>query len=257
MNIIIDYLIYYKLQIKTNCFLKGFMDLKKNVIMLLKAVLIIAFAEFVIMLLFSLVDHHLNQALEIILDSLILSVVTVPVIYIWVIKPHIKEEKKLSNELTKTNHLLHQLYDSADAIVAIIEADGTMSMINKYGQNLTGYSDKEIASVPYFWFDKFIPSDIRPDIKAIIDSMITTEDEFIQRKINAWIDKDGKERIFEWSNSLIVNEINSDSAKLVTIGIDITDRINSERITQENKILSIEKSIADKANNLTFAPKSK
>ena len=115
--------------------------------------------------------------------------------------------------------LFFQVLESIDAVVATIERDGTMSYINRFGCDLTGCSARETASRPYFWFDRFIPSDIRPDIRQIIDNMSDSET-FVSRKVNPWIDRNGEHRMIEWANSVIRTPDNG--LKLVTVGIDIT-----------------------------------
>ncbi len=162
----------------------------------------------------------------------------------------LENEKKLNAQIEASRSLFQQLYDSIDAIVAVIEKDGTMSMINKYGEELTGYSAKEISSEPYFWFDHFIPATIRPDIMEIIQSM-KSSGTLISKKVNPWVDKDGNTHMIQWSNSLIKDK-NQDAA-IVTVGIDITDKVEAERIAKENQRLIDEKTLAEKSNQAKSA----
>ena len=143
-------------------------------------------------------------------------------------------------EITESQTLLESIYNSNASIIATITPDGVMNSINKYGEEFTGYTQKEIASKPYFWFDKFIPSDSQPDIKEILESMRNSK-MLIAKKRNPWINKDGEERMIEWSNSLVLGP-NKDIKYLSTIGIDITEQVEQE------KELIIAKEKAQKAN---------
>ncbi|MDN5128605.1 PAS domain S-box protein [Aliarcobacter butzleri] len=143
-------------------------------------------------------------------------------------------------EITESKELLESIYNSNASIIATITPDGVMNSINKYGEEFTGYTKEEIASKPYFWFDKFIPGDVQPDIKQILESMKNSKT-LIAKKRNAWINKDNQERMIEWSNSLVLDP-NGDVKYLSTIGIDI-----SEQVEQEKEII-IAKEKADKAN---------
>lgn len=143
-------------------------------------------------------------------------------------------------EITESKELLESIYNSNASIIATITPEGIMNSINKYGEEFTGYTQEEIASKPYFWFEKFIPGDVQPDIKQILESMKNSKT-LITKKRNPWINKDGEERMIEWSNSLVLDP-NGDVKYLSTIGIDITEQVEQE------KELIIAKEKADKAN---------
>lgn len=143
-------------------------------------------------------------------------------------------------EITESKELLESIYNSNASIIATITPEGIMNSINKYGEEFTGYTQEEIASKPYFWFEKFIPGDVQPDIKQILESMKNSKT-LIAKKRNPWINKDSEERMIEWSNSLVLDP-NGDVKYLSTIGIDITEQVEQE------KELIIAKEKADKAN---------
>ena len=143
-------------------------------------------------------------------------------------------------DITESKELLESIYNSNASIIATITPEGVMNSINKYGEEFTGYSQNQIASKPYFWFDKFIPGDVQPDIKQILESMKDSKT-LIAKKRNPWINKNGQERMIEWSNSLVLDP-NGNVKYLSTIGIDITEQVEQE------KELIIAKDEADKAN---------
>lgn len=141
--------------------------------------------------------------------------------------------EKLSNEIIEEKKLLKTILDSSNAIIATIDKNGVMRNINKYGCNFVGYTQEEISSKPYFWFDKFIPSKIKPDIKNLIE-VIEQEHKVISTKTNPWIDKNGVERSIEWSNSLIYN-LKNEIEGIITVGIDISEKQRKEIELREEK----------------------
>ncbi len=152
----------------------------------------------------------------------------------------ITELKALQQTLDEERLLFKSIFDSAGAVIATIQPDGTMDRINRYGEELTGYSEEEIASKPYFWWEHFIPNELKPDIQSIIESI---DNGLIAKKENAWIGKDGQEHIIEWSNTLIHNP-DGTPAYLTTVGIDITEKSiaqrEADRLNRELKKLNSE-----------------
>lgn len=141
--------------------------------------------------------------------------------------------EKLSNEIIEEKRLLTTILDSSNAIIATIDKNGVMTNINKYGCDFVGYTQEEISSKPYFWFDKFIPSTIKPDIKHLIEA-IEKEHKIVSTKTNPWIDKNGVEKSIEWSNSLIYN-LKNEIEGIITVGIDISEKQKKEIELREEK----------------------
>ncbi len=138
----------------------------------------------------------------------------------------ISAEKKLQTALLAEKNFFPTIADCANAIITIIEPDGTMSMLNHYAQQITGYTQAEVASEPYFW-RRFLTDAMRKKVETIfkharqkkVDSQCT----------NAWLSKSGEEHMFEWANSVVRH--NDGSFKfMLSIGIDIT---NSEHKQKE------------------------
>lgn len=148
--------------------------------------------------------------------------------------------KTLQDDIQKRNELEHRLIaeknfvstivKNANTIIAVIRADGTMSLLNEYGQKFVGYTQEEVASEPYFW-SRFLDPQIQPKLFAIIENAHKGE---MQRQYkNSWISRYGEERMFEWSNALVSKEDGS-LDYIFTIGIDVTE---SERTKQEFKTI--------------------
>lgn len=127
---------------------------------------------------------------------------------------------ELEDKLTFAKNINRTLVESANAIIAVIDRNGVMVNINPYGERFCGYSQEEIASEPYFW-SRFLPSQMRDKVTGIISN--AREGNIIESFQNAWVSKEGDERMFEWSNALVKDE-NGQMQYVTTIGIDITEQ---------------------------------
>lgn len=140
------------------------------------------------------------------------------------LKEDILKRNELENKLTYEKSINKTLIESANAIIAIMDKHGVMININPYGENFTGYSQQEIASEPYFW-SRFLPIPMQDKVIGIIEN--AREGNITSSFQNAWISKNGNERMFEWSNALVLDD-NGAMQYVTTIGIDITEQKERE-----------------------------
>lgn len=157
----------------------------------------------------------------------------------------ISEMKYLENILEEEKLLLKTILDSSNAIIATIDKKGVMTNINKYGAELVGYTQEEIASKPYFWFEKFLLSNDKPSIKTIIEAL-EKQGPIVSTRTNPWIDKNGEQRPIEWSNSLLYGA-NNKVEGLITVGIDVTEKHKKELelIEEKNKFQQLVNNATD------------
>ncbi|MDD3468087.1 MAG: PAS domain S-box protein, partial [Campylobacterales bacterium] len=130
------------------------------------------------------------------------------------------EKRLLLKQISEEKEFANNVIESANAIVAVIDKDGVMTRVNKYTENFTGYTEKEIASEPYFWA-RFIPKAFRDKVISVFEESKTGK--IKNRYENKWVSKDGTEITFDWSNTLITND-KGEMDYLVTIGYDIEDK---------------------------------
>ena len=132
----------------------------------------------------------------------------------------ITEQKNLEQQIENDRNFISSIIDNANSIIAVIDSNGVMFKLNQYGLNFTGYSQEEIASVPYFW-KRLLCETLQDKVVEIIDNakkgLITKSFQ------NEWISKSGEKRIFEWSNTLILKPDGS-MDYLITIGVDVTEQ---------------------------------
>lgn len=116
--------------------------------------------------------------------------------------------------------------DVAGVMLLLLNPDQTVSMINKKGCEILGYSESEIVGSN--WFDKFIPERMRDEIKGVFDKVISGRLETVEFYGNPIIAKDGSERYISWHNSLIKNT-DGKVINILSSGEDVTERRKTEQ----------------------------
>ncbi|WP_428017542.1 PAS domain S-box protein [Arcobacter sp.] len=140
--------------------------------------------------------------------------------------------KELEKQIIKDRDFISTIIDNSNAIIAVINSDGVMFKVNKYAQEFLGYTQEEIASVPYFW-SRFLNENIKDKVVDIINE--AKKGNIVKNFKNSWISKNDEERVFEWSNMLVQKEDGS-MDYLATIGIDISKKeFNQKQILEQKQ----------------------
>ena len=133
--------------------------------------------------------------------------------------------------LKKEKNFISTIIDNANSIIAVINKDGVMTKINKYGEDFVEYSQSEIASEPYFW-KKFLP--IENQDTALWFSEDIDQNILTKSFQNSLVSKKGVKKIFEWSNTLVKKE-DGTIDYLLLIGLDITEQAKQSLLIEEQK----------------------
>lgn len=131
-------------------------------------------------------------------------------------------EKRMTEEALREQRDRAQKYlDVAGVVLVVLESDGVVSLINKKGCNLLGYSEEEIIGKN--WFDNFIPKNVVPSVKDVHDKLMAGEVEPVESFENPILTKTGEERLILWHNTVLRDEEGRITATLSS-GEDITER---------------------------------
>lgn len=144
--------------------------------------------------------------------------------------------KELEKQIIKEKDFISNIIDNSNVIVSIIDTNGIMFKVNKFAQEFTGYTQEEIASVPFFW-TKFLPKSFDSKVN---DIMKEAKKGNINRYYKlSWFSKSSEEKVFEWSNTLVKKEDGS-MDYLISIGIDVTEKeIIQKKILQQKEELEL------------------
>jgi len=137
---------------------------------------------------------------------------------------------------------IRKYFDLIGAIVVVLDLRGNVRFINGFGCSLLEYDSNEI--IGRNWFDNFIPSRIRRELKEVFSRIISTRDGVKKYHYyeNPVLTKSGRERVIAWNNILIESKDGQIFGTLST-GLDITERA---------KLDTMEKAFEEKLSILNY-----
>jgi PAS domain S-box-containing protein len=138
----------------------------------------------------------------------------------------ITDEHELQKQIMYEKNFVSSIIDSANAVVAVIDSNGVMIKLNSYAQEFSGYTQEEISSEPYKW-KTLLPLEVQDRVIGIVEN--AKHGNIIKSHQNVWVSKNGEERMFEWSNTLVKKDDGS-MDYLATIGIDVTQKEEHKKI---------------------------
>lgn len=128
------------------------------------------------------------------------------------------------SELTHERDFIHVLLDTAQAIILTQDRYGRILLLNKHGESLTGYTRDELVGKN---FVSLVESTTLPANFLSKLGDVALKKQFLLKHESTLIAKNNESRTIEWLHS----HLDSDSdrtQKLLSVGIDITDRKNTE-----------------------------
>jgi len=168
----------------------------------------------------------------------------------------ITERKKAEEEIVKARKQAEQYLNIAGVMLAIVNADENITMINKRGCEILGYKEEELIGKD--WFDTLVPKRIRGAIREVFHKLMAGDIEPVEYYENPLLTKDGEERLVLFHNTVTVNP-NGEIAGVLFSAEDITDRRRAEEALRESEqkhrlFLENFDGIAYQASPLTFRP---
>ena len=143
--------------------------------------------------------------------------------------------KKAEEALRREKDWREQYLNIAGVMLAIVNADEKITMINKKGCEILGYKEKELIGKN--WFDLLVPQRIRDEVKDVFHKLMAGDIRPVEYYENPLLTKDGEERLIAFHNAVI----RGPNDKIVVVlfsAEDITERKKTEEaLTQERNLL--------------------
>ncbi len=144
------------------------------------------------------------------------------------LKNEIIERGKIQSILREERDLAEGMIDTAQAIILVLDQNARIVRINKYMEELSGYTQEEVKGKD--WIKTFLPDNDQERIQEVFNEAIINKP--TRGNMNPIVTKNGKERMIEWYDKTL-KDANGETAGLLAIGHDVTERILTEKSSSE------------------------
>ena len=147
-------------------------------------------------------------------------------------------------ELYRQRRFAEKLLETAEAIVLVLDPQGSVIRANPYLLETTGYQLEEVIGAD--WFEVFIPERCRAEIRNVF---LQTVNQMKTRGIlNPIVAKDGRECEIRWSNSTLRDE-NGVTTAVLAVGLDVTDFVAAQgKVLQNERLAAIGETVTGLAH---------
>ena len=144
----------------------------------------------------------------------------------------ITERKRAEEALREERDRAQNYLDIAGTMLAVVDADEKVSMINRKGCEILGYSEEEITGEN--WFDILVPERHREEVRGVFRQLMAGEVKPVAYYENPLLNKNGEERSIAFHNTVLEDEDGSICAVLFSAE-DITERKQAEEALRESE----------------------
>ena len=154
----------------------------------------------------------------------------------------ITEEKRIVEELEKSEEKFRVLIETANDLIFSLDNYGYFKLVNKSGALSLGYSNEEMIGKHFL---EFVDEDNKSEIAVAFQNILTTEE--VTNFESVFIDRFGSKLVFEIQARS--TKKNDDITGMIAIGRDITERRKDEiklkelnsKLIEANRINQIER----------------
>ena len=133
--------------------------------------------------------------------------------------------KRAEQTLEEAKERAENYLNIAGVMLATVDADETISMMNQKGRELLGYEHKEL--VGRNWFDLLVPEGTRGEVRRVFGMLMANEIKSVEYYENPLVKKNGEERLFSFHNT-VVRDKTGNIVSVLFSAEDITERKRTE-----------------------------
>lgn len=127
-----------------------------------------------------------------------------------------------------------QYLDIVEVVFLTLDADGAVSLINRKGCNLLGYSEQELLGKD--WFETCIPEAERESLRKYFDSFMSGEEAVPELHENGVVTRNGEFRYIRWRNA-VLREASGRIVGVLSSGEDISEQKKIEAEIRDSREL--------------------
>ncbi len=144
----------------------------------------------------------------------------------------ITERVKAGEALKKERDTAQKYLDIAGVMLAVLDVNGVVTLINRKGCEILGYREGEIIGKD--WFHHFLPERMKEQVKAVFQQIIAGDIKPVEYYENAVLTKSREERIIAFHNSIMTDHAGN-IVGVIFSGDDITERKQAENALRDNE----------------------
>lgn len=156
----------------------------------------------------------------------------------------ISKRKKAEAAFRRESARAQRYLDIAGVMLVALDAGGEITMINKKGCEILGYTEEELLGRN--WFEMCIPEKKRHAMRQVLAGILQGDVAVYEYVENPVLTKSGEERLIAWHNTALHGD-EGVPVGILSSGEDITDRRRAEQAARERELQLIQ---ADKLASL-------
>jgi len=143
-----------------------------------------------------------------------------------------EERKRMEEALEREKEKAEGYLNIAGTMLAIVNADENITLINKKGCEILGYNEGEL--IGRNWFDILVPGRIRGEVRGVFRKLMAGNIKLVEHYENPLLTKDGKERLIAFHNTVIRNP-NGQIVGVLFSAEDITELKKAEEELEQSR----------------------
>jgi PAS domain S-box-containing protein len=145
------------------------------------------------------------------------------------LKKDIVVRKKAAEALKKERDTAQMYLDIAGVMLAVLDVNGVVALMNRRGCKILGYREEEIVGKD--WFDHFLPEWIKDQVKGVFRQIMAGNVKPLEYYENPVLTKNREERTIAFHNSIMTDQAGN-IVGVIFSGEDITERRKAEEARQ-------------------------
>ncbi|MBI3776552.1 MAG: PAS domain S-box protein [Gammaproteobacteria bacterium] len=141
----------------------------------------------------------------------------------------IAERERTEETLRKERDFSSAILDTVGAIVVVLDPQGCLVRCNRYCEQVMGYLEAEIKG-RQVW-DVFLEPEVVARVQPVFGDLLVRKSG--NKYENYWLTKDGRQRLIDWSNTVLVDSQGAVEFVIAT-GIDITEKRATEELERQH-----------------------